>query len=130
MNVLNKGCSSAKIADCGLSRMLDSHAFSSNGTSTFHGTSAYAAPELLLGYSCSDKSDMYSLKALLWEVITHEKPSRGQLGDFQVPEECSQSIAEMHEAYLQLGPEKRPSAEDAVVQIQQAIEEHEFRHDY
>ncbi len=35
--------------------MLDSHAFSSTGTSTFHGTLAYAAPELLLGYKCTDK---------------------------------------------------------------------------
>ena len=71
--------------------------------------------------------DMYSFGVLLWEIITHEKPFRGQLRDFKVPEECSQSIAEMHEACLQLGPEKRPSAENAVLQIQQAIEEHEAR---
>ncbi len=71
--------------------------------------------------------DMYSFGVLLWEIITHEKPFRGQLRDFQVPEECSQSIAEMHEACLQLGPEKRPSAEDAVLQLQQAIAEYEFR---
>ena len=71
--------------------------------------------------------DMYSFGVLLWEIITHERPSRGQLRDFQVPEECSQSIAEMHEACLQLGPEMRPSAEDAVLQLQQAIAEYEFR---
>lgn len=71
--------------------------------------------------------DMYSFGVLVWEIITHEKPSRGQLRDFRVPDECSQSIAEMHEACLQLDPEKRPSAEDAVLQIQQAIEEHESR---
>ncbi len=51
--LLNKGCSIAKIADCGLSRMLDSHAFSS--TNPLHATFAYAAPELLLGYKCTDK---------------------------------------------------------------------------
>jgi len=53
--LLNKGYSTAKIADCGLSRMLDSHAFSSTGTNPLHGTLAYAAPELLLGYKCTDK---------------------------------------------------------------------------
>ncbi len=53
--LLNKGCTIAKIADCGLSRMLDSHAFSSTGTNPLHGTLVYAAPELLLGYKCTDK---------------------------------------------------------------------------
>ena len=72
--------------------------------------------------------DMYSVGVLLWEIITHETPSRGQLRDFRVPEECSHSIAEMHEACLQLDPEKRPSAELAVLQIEQAMEEHESRH--
>ncbi len=68
---------------------------------------------------------MFSFGVLLWEIITHERPSRGQLRDFRVPEECSQGIAEMHEACLQLGPERRPSAEDAVLLLQQAIEQHE-----
>ncbi|KAL0044626.1 hypothetical protein WJX82_003477 [Trebouxia sp. C0006] len=74
--LLNKGCTIAKIADCGLSRMLDSHAFSSTGTNPLHGTLVYAAPELLLGYKCTDKVDMYSVGVLLWEIITHETPSR------------------------------------------------------
>jgi hypothetical protein len=30
----------------------------------------FAAPELLLGESCSEKVDLYSLGVLLWELVT------------------------------------------------------------
>ena len=51
--LLTKGCSSAKIADVGLSRVLDSLSFSS--ASIPYGTFSYAAPEILLGYQCTEK---------------------------------------------------------------------------
>ncbi|KAL0039348.1 hypothetical protein WJX79_004186 [Trebouxia sp. C0005] len=96
--LLNKGCSIAKLADCGVSRLLDSHAFSSTGTSTFRGTLAYAAPELLLGSKCTDKVDMYSFGVLLWEIITHEKPFRGQLRDFKFKQ--GRGLLLKHQGYL------------------------------
>ena len=51
--LLTKNSQSAKIADVGLSRVLDSLSFSSANIA--YGTFAYAAPEVLLGYACTEK---------------------------------------------------------------------------
>ncbi len=68
---------------------------------------------------------MYSFGVVLWEIITQETPSRGQLRDFQVPQECPQSISDLHESCLQQDPTQRPSAAEAVIQIQQAMDDYE-----
>jgi serine/threonine protein kinase len=42
------------------------------------GTFAWAAPELLLGRRCTEKVDIYSFGVVLWEIVTGERPMRGQ----------------------------------------------------
>ena len=42
------------------------------------GTFAWAAPELLLGRRCTERVDIYSFGVVLWEIVTGERPMRGQ----------------------------------------------------
>lgn len=34
---------------------------------------------------CDERADVFSLGVVLWELITHEPPRRGQLRDIKVP---------------------------------------------
>ncbi len=68
---------------------------------------------------------MYSFGVVLWEIITRETPSRGQLRDFQVPQECPQAIADLQDACMHQNPALRPSAAEAGLQILQAMIDHE-----
>ena len=70
--------------------------------------------------NCLLQVDIYSYGVLLWEIVTQEVPSRGQLRDFKVPEECPQAVADLHDACLQQDPSLRPSVSEAIVQLQQA----------
>ncbi|KAL0033053.1 hypothetical protein WJX77_012670 [Trebouxia sp. C0004] len=72
--LLTKSCSSAKIADC--------------------------APELLQGYKCTDKVDIYCRSTVTALGFCYGRSS-------------------LMRNLLELSPEKRPSGEDAVLQIQQ-----------
>lgn len=63
--LLAKGQTAAKLADVGLSRVLNSLSFSS--ASSTYGTFAYAAPELLLSYTCTEKV----MPQLLTERVAH-----------------------------------------------------------
>ncbi len=62
--------------------------------------------------------DMYRFGVLLWEIITHQQPARGQLRDLQIPQDCPQAISDLHEACLASDPAYRPSAAQAVKVIQ------------
>eukprot|EP00891_Asterochloris_glomerata_P002164 jgi/Astpho2/2164/fgenesh1_pg.00040_%23_20_t len=108
--LLNHDKTLAKIADVGLSRLINS---SSHQQSSFQlGTFEYTAPELLTGKRCNEKVDIYSLGVVLWEIITHEPPRRGQMRECKVPEECSADILEMVDSCLQEEPHLRPSAKE------------------
>ena len=65
--------------------------------------------------------DMYSYGVLLWELVTQETPSRGQLRDFRIPKECPQGIADLHDACLQTDPKLRPSISEAIKQLRQTM---------
>ncbi|KAL0046841.1 hypothetical protein WJX82_011234 [Trebouxia sp. C0006] len=56
------------------------------------GTLEYSAPEILLGRFCSEKADIFSYGVILWEVVTHEQPTRGGLRDSVCPQECPAAI--------------------------------------
>ena len=82
-----------------------------------------------LGYvNCLLQVDMYSYGVLLWEIVTQEVPSRGQLRDFRVPEECPQTVADLHDACLQQDPSLRPSVSEAIVQLQLASDSDKALH--
>ena len=74
--------------------------------------------------------DMYSFGVVLWEIVTCEQPSRGQLRDFVVPQECPQAIADLQDACLHQDPALRPSAAEAGMQILQAMTDNKSSHDH
>ena len=43
------------------------------------GTFAWAGPELLMGDRVRESVDVYSFGVVLWEIVTGERPKRGEL---------------------------------------------------
>ena len=74
---------SAKIIDLGLAKSLDEPgtqtAISTPGA--FAGTPEYASPEQFAGLPIDIRSDLYSLGATLWEMLTGRVPFRGAPGE-------------------------------------------------
>ncbi|MBV8277875.1 MAG: protein kinase [Verrucomicrobia bacterium] len=73
------GAVSAKIIDLGLAKSLDEPgaqtAISTPGA--FAGTPEFASPEQFAGIAVDIRSDLYSLGATLWEMLTGKTPFRG-----------------------------------------------------
>ncbi|KAL4421641.1 hypothetical protein ABPG75_010932 [Micractinium tetrahymenae] len=114
-NVLLTGMGVAKLADVGLAR-LQTGTFLSDLPLT--GTFAWVAPEILMGgCRCTSAVDIYSLGVVLWEIVTGERPMRGQLRIPQVPEECPQDICNLILQCLSLDPSQRPTAQQAMRQL-------------
>lgn len=61
-----------------------------------------AGPEQLAGLNPTDKSDIYALGVVLWQVVTLEAPQRGCLRPPRVPEECPQGVADAIAACIQV----------------------------
>src|SRR4051812_7239638 len=75
-NVLLNGDGSAKVTDFGIARSLDvQHGMTQTGTVL--GTSDYIAPEQAQGQSVGERTDVYSLGVVLYELVTGELPFRG-----------------------------------------------------
>src|SRR5262245_16417321 len=75
-NVLLNGDSGAKVTDFGIARSLDVHGGLTQ-TGTVMGTSDYIAPEQARGRRVDAQSDVYSLGAVLYELLTGEVPFPG-----------------------------------------------------
>ncbi|GIQ80873.1 hypothetical protein KIPB_001744, partial [Kipferlia bialata] len=75
--MLNKEGTMSRISDFGLSKAHD--AFKTSTSTTFAGTPIYSAPELFeLSYRFTQKADVWSYGAILWELITGMKPLLNQ----------------------------------------------------
>ena len=74
-NVLLNDDGQAKVADFGIARSLDVHGVTQTGTVL--GTSDYIAPEQARGQKVDPKTDIYSLGAVLYELLTGEVPFSG-----------------------------------------------------
>jgi serine/threonine protein kinase/predicted ATPase len=114
---------SAKIIDLGLAKSLDEP-----GTQTaisipgaFAGTPEYASPEQFAGVPIDIRSDLYSLGATLWEMLTGRVPFRGapaevmhqhQRGALPLEQlkEVPQPLVVLLETLLQKDPAKRPQS--------------------
>jgi eukaryotic-like serine/threonine-protein kinase len=76
-NVLLNGDGRAKVTDFGIARSLDvEHGVTQTGTVL--GTSNYIAPEQASGQPIDDRSDVYSLGVVLYELLTGEVPFPGE----------------------------------------------------
>ncbi|KAK9825465.1 hypothetical protein WJX81_005752 [Elliptochloris bilobata] len=109
-NVLLTRDGTAKIADVGFANILSKTHLSNNNAFTF----AWAAPEVLMGTSCTEKADIYSLGVTLWEICTGDQPKRGQLRACRVPEECPPTLEALMQRCLEYDPAARPSAKEIV----------------
>ena len=74
-NVLLNDDGQAKVTDFGIARSLDVHGVTQTGTVL--GTSDYIAPEQARGLKVDPKTDIYSLGAVLYELLTGEVPYSG-----------------------------------------------------
>jgi hypothetical protein len=75
-NVLLNGDGQAKVTDFGIARSLDVKSGLTQ-TGTVMGTSDYIAPEQARGSKVDAQSDVYSLGAVLYELLTGEVPFSG-----------------------------------------------------
>jgi eukaryotic-like serine/threonine-protein kinase len=75
-NVLLNGDGETKVTDFGIARSLDVHGGLTQ-TGTVMGTSDYIAPEQARGSRADAQSDIYSLGAVLYEMLTGEVPFPG-----------------------------------------------------
>src|SRR6266852_7043031 len=75
-NVLLNGDGEAKVTDFGIARSLDvKHGVTQTGAVV--GTSEYIAPEQAQGQHVDERTDVYSLGILLYELLTGELPFSG-----------------------------------------------------
>jgi eukaryotic-like serine/threonine-protein kinase len=75
-NVLLNETGTTKVTDFGIARSLDMQ-IDLTQTGTVMGTSDYIAPEQARGSRVDAQSDVYSLGAVLYELLTGEVPFRG-----------------------------------------------------
>ncbi|MCD7102060.1 PASTA domain-containing protein [Pseudoclavibacter sp. 13-3] len=73
-NILISPDGRVKIADFGLARAVES---STSATSALIGTVAYLSPELLRRGTADERSDIYALGIMLFEMLTGEQPFTG-----------------------------------------------------
>ena len=114
---------SAKIIDLGLAKSLDEPgtqtAISTPGA--FAGTPEYASPEQFAGLPIDIRSDLYSLGATLWEMLTGRVPFRGAPGEvmhqhqhaplpLEQLKDVPQPLVVLLEMLLQKDPAKRPQS--------------------
>jgi len=74
-NVLVNGGGSAKVTDFGIARSMATDGMTQTGT--VMGTSAYIAPEQATGGDVDERTDIYSLGVVLFELLTGSLPFGG-----------------------------------------------------
>ena len=115
------GAVSAKIIDLGLAKSLDEPgtqtAISTLGA--FAGTPEYASPEQFAGLPIDIRSDLYSLGATFWEMLTGRVPFQGTASEvmhqhqhaplpLEQLKDVPQPVVVLLETLLQKDPAKRP----------------------
>lgn len=113
-NILLTKHGDAKVADVGLAAMPD---YMSSFKDTF-GTFAYAAPEVLLGDTCTDKMDVYSYGIMLWELVTKTRPQRGKLRKIRVPEECPSEVEALFFDCIVANVDARPNMREVIARLE------------
>jgi eukaryotic-like serine/threonine-protein kinase len=107
-NLLLAGDGAVKIADFGLARSRDGTFLTEHGT--VMGTAGYLAPEQLAGEEVTPAADLYSLGAVLYELLTGRAPR-----DAPTLAELVQRAQEPIPPVRELAPEVPPAVEAAVM---------------
>ncbi|CAG0889405.1 unnamed protein product [Cyprideis torosa] len=78
-NIIVSDEDNCKLGDFGCSKLVDqSTEVPTFASSPLRGTVVYQAPEVLKGYSPTDKSDIYSFAITLWQMLSREQPFKGE----------------------------------------------------
>jgi serine/threonine protein kinase len=122
------GAATVKIIDLGLAKTLDESASEAGLSSpgVFVGTPEFASPEQFAGIQVDIRSDLYSLGATLWEMVTGKTPFRGTPAEVmyqhqQAPlpleqlEGVPQPVVVLLEALLEKDPAQRFQTPDELL---------------
>jgi WD40 repeat protein len=117
------GAVTAKIIDLGLAKTVDESASEAGISSpgAFAGTPEFASPEQFAGVGVDIRSDLYSLGATLWEMLTGQVPFRGSSAEvmyqhlhlpppFEELEHLPQPVVSLVECLLDKNPARRPQS--------------------
>ncbi|KND01006.1 NEK protein kinase [Spizellomyces punctatus DAOM BR117] len=131
-NVFLDGRDDVKLGDFGLSRLMDGSEFAR----TYVGTPFYMSPELISESSYNEKSDVWALGCLIYELCTLDPPfqakTQSQLAMkiqqgavAPLPPQYSQELFYIIKAMLQVNQSRRPTTADLleVPMIKQALGE-------
>lgn len=114
-NVLFDAAGVTRLGDFGVAHLSD---LSATATAGVIGTLGYMSPEQREGRPATVKSDLYGVGAILWEMLTGERPDANAQGNVTLrvrPSGVHRDLDARHDAlvlgFLDQDPEKRP--EDA-----------------
>jgi serine/threonine protein kinase len=120
-NLLLRPDGTVKVADFGIARAAGGATLTQAGT--LLGTAAYMAPEVVAGKPAGPAADVYSLGAVLYELVTGEPPQRArtlaELAEQEPPRPPSEHAPGIPPGFeetimrcLARDPAQRPSAEE------------------
>ncbi|NBD33096.1 MAG: protein kinase [Cyanobacteria bacterium] len=124
-----------KILDFGIAKLVQA---GGDQTHSFQGTLAYCSPEQMEGKELDNRSDIYSLGVMMYEMITGEMPILPENNSFGawyqahryfLPEpfrddlNLPESLQDLIYQCLAKEPENRPQAMDEILQGLTAVEE-------
>ena len=118
LNIFLNSDNSIKLGDLGVAKVM-----SNSFAETYVGTPYYLSPEIVEEKPYNEKSDVWSLGCLLYELITLKHPFNatnhaalymkivsGKYEEIKVP--CSEELKKSVDFLLEVNPNKRPSAEE------------------
>jgi len=79
-NIMVRPTGEPVVMDFGLAKDFDASSVKLSVTGNIMGTPSYMSPEQAQGLHCDERSDLYSLGAVLYEALTRQAPFDGETG--------------------------------------------------
>ena len=122
-----------KVCDFGLARTRDETTRQTKSNSTLARTLPWTAPEILLFEDYLDKSDIYSLGVIFWELASRKIPYYGRQDDviragvlagsrLKIPEDTPSTFHELIKRCWAQQSNDRPSSSDVIEMIEKCIQ--------
>ncbi|CAF1164777.1 unnamed protein product [Rotaria sordida] len=123
----------AKVCDFGLARTRDETTRHTTSNSTLARTLPWTAPEILLFEDYLDKSDIYSLGVIFWELASRKIPYYGCQDDviragvlagnrLKIPEDTPSTFHELIKRCWAQQPNDRPNSSHLTEMIEKCIQ--------